>query len=122
MEQNNWGVRTESSQKNNSAQQWGYDKGSKNYHDGYAAVLKSINWIISFVIPFIGWTIFAATMYQTTEMGGGAVALAIFGYIITAFVLWVMMSYKAYMFDNISKIAKNTDLILQKQVDERVDR
>lgn len=97
--QQNWGGQQPSS--------WGGVQ--SNYYAGYATVLRVFVILGSFVLPLIIWAIVGFSLAEQTD--GGSLLLAILGYAVTAFILWVLLSYKAKQFDLLSRIAKNTEAV-----------
>ncbi len=89
-----------------------------NYYAGYATVLRVFVILGSLVLPLIIWAIVGFSLADQTD--GSSLILAFFGYIITAFVLWVLLSYKAKQFDLLSRIAKNTEAVYREL--ERINR
>ena len=118
MEQNNssWGTVVEKQKKQSepsasSSTTWGAV--SNSYNQGFSTVLKGSIFIGSFIIPLILWLAFGGIIAGT---GGGSIGLviAVIGYPITAFICWLKNSYNAKLFENISRMAQNTEAILYK--------
>lgn len=96
-----------------SPSNWGTGQKSKGYHRGFATVMKLSVILQSFVAPLLVWIILGALIIKATNEEGIAYAAMIIGYAVTAFSLWFSLSYKAKLFDNISKLAENSEQILK---------
>lgn len=67
----------------------------------------------AFVAPLLVWIVLGALIFKVTNEDGIAYAAMIIGYAVTAFFLWFSLSYKAKLFDNILKLAENSEQILK---------
>lgn len=105
-------VETESIVKN-TYENWGFNA-DRGYHRGYAGALKISVFIQAFVIPLVIWFALGFLLSKIIEESGMVVFLAFVGYLVTAFILWFSLSYKVKVFDNLSKLAQNSEEILKK--------
>lgn len=110
MTENNWGTPVQKLEKSKASNSNTWGASVNSYGSGFATVLKVFVAINSLVLPLIVWGAIAAVFADQTD--GASVVIAIIGYPITAFVLWVTSSYLVKLFDNISKMAQNTEAIL----------
>ena len=91
---------------------------SDSYHTSYAATLKASLAIRAFAIPAVVWGIICYVMseylFTRRDEEGTAFVICILGYAVTAFIIWFKLAYQAYLFDNISKMARNTEVLIHK--------
>lgn len=73
-------------------------------------MLKLFVFVWSFILPLLVWGGIAVIFAESTD--SASIVMALIGYPRTAFVLWVTSSYLVNLFDNISKMAQNTEAIL----------
>ncbi len=94
--------------KRNDPRTWGQIKNT--YNSGYSDTLKFMNILNAFVVPFVLYGLVGAMLADRTD--GASFALALIGYVFTSFSLWLNLSYKAKLFENVSKLAQNSEAIL----------
>ena len=110
MENKSWGLNsTKKDRKMSVENKWGNT--DCNYHRGYANTMNVFVIIQAFIIPAIAWLLISAVLYETGLLSNYVIPFV--GYIITAVVLWFNLSYKAKLFDNISRLAKNSEDIIK---------
>lgn len=101
-----------------TANTWGVGQKNQGYHRGFANVMKLSVILQAFVAPLLVWIVLGMLVVELTNENGLGVAATIIGYAVTAFSLWFSLSYKAKLFDNISKLAENSEQILKKMTQE----
>jgi len=111
MSKNNttWGVNENNQDKKAEKGDSAWGTNSYNYHAGFAALLKAQVFICAFVVPLIACLILASLVDDSKYSG-----LLMIMYPLVAFAIWVTMSYRVKIFDNISKIAYNSEIIIHK--------
>jgi hypothetical protein len=116
MENSNWGSNSIKKDKNSSSN-WG-DK-NHSYHRTYANAMNIFLIIQVFIIPAITWVLISAVLLEAKVISNSGPAFV--GYIVTAAILWFNLSYKAKLFDNISRLAKNSEDIIKAIENQRKD-
>lgn len=92
---------------------WGTGQQNRGYHRGFANMMKLSIILQAFVAPLLAWILLGILINKATNEEGIAYAAMFIGYAVTAFFLWFSLSYKAKLFDNISKLAENSEQILK---------
>jgi len=97
---------------------WGTGQKNRGYHRGFANAMKLSVIMQAFVAPLLVWIVLGTLIIKVTNEEGIGYAAMIIGYAVTAFSLWFSLSYKAKLFDNISKLAENSEQILKRMQKE----
>lgn len=97
---------------------WGVGQQDRGYHRGFANVMKLSVILQAFISPLLVWLFLGLLIIKATENDDIGIAGMIIGYAVTAFSLWFSLSYKAKLFDNISKLAENSEQILKQMTKE----
>jgi len=82
-----------------------------NYHIGYVKTLEALLYLQVFVVPIF----VAIPIFKLFDDEGIGLIVSLFAYGIIAFVLWVVLSYCVYLFENIAHIAENINYIAAKE-------
>jgi hypothetical protein len=86
-------------------------------HRVYATVLKILAYIAIFLLPLIG-AIIVMSAYRFDIEG---VTFGFLTFIVGVAVLWVVLSYKVYMFDNISRLTDNSEIIVSLLKEKKIE-
>lgn len=116
MSYKNWGTNNETCDAATQKDVQKYADGVNNpqqigdYHQSYAKTLEGLGNIIIFGVPLLPAIIVLLTMYSFSEIIASIVAICL--YAVFAFILWLVLSYAIKLFDNISKMAQNTEILV----------
>lgn len=116
MSYSNWGTNNETgaaaTQKNVQKDASGVNNSQKigDYHQSYAETLEGLGNIIIFGVPLLPAILTGILLNAILEQI--AILLAVCVYALFAFILWIVISYCIKLFDNISKMAQNTEIMI----------
>lgn len=98
-------------QANQNFQQYQSSVVQDKYHTGFTTLMKINTIVQAFVIPAIIWLIALVTLVNALDddLIFLFFILCLIGYAATAFTVWFNLSYKTFLFDNVSKIGQGVD-------------
>ena len=116
MSYSNWGTNNETGAAATQKNVQKYASGVTNpqqigdYHQTYAKTLEGLGNLIIFGVPLLPAILVGVIVYSILEQVGLLIALGI--YVLFVFILWIVVSYCIKLFDNISKMAQNTEIMI----------
>lgn len=123
MSYSNWGTNNETGAAATQKNVQKYASGLKNpqqignYHQTYAKTLEGLGNLIIFGVPLLPAILTGVLL--GTFLPQIAFLLAVCVYALSAFILWVTVSYCIKLFDNISKMAQNTEIMIALMKEDR---
>jgi len=123
MSYSNWGTNNETGAAATQKNVQKYASGVTNpqqigdYHQTYAKTLEGLGNLIIFGVPLLPAIIVLLAMYSISEVIASVAAICL--YAVFAFILWLVLSYAIKLFDNISKMAQNTEMLVALMKEEQ---